>query len=99
MIAKSLIGAAGALSLGLALSAGTVTPAAADPGAFFAGAIGGAALGAIVGSAAAGPRYYAPPPVYAAPVEYAPAHCWVERRPVLDPYGYVVGSRPTRVCE
>lgn len=101
MFAKPIIGAAGALSLGLALSAGTVTPAAADPGAFFAGAIGGAAVGAIVGSAVAGPRYAPPPPppVYVAPVEYAPAHCWIERRPVLDPYGYQVGSRPTRVCE
>lgn len=96
MIAKPLA-CAGALSLGLAL---TAPPAAADPGAFVAGMIGGTALGAVIGSAAAGPRYYAPPPVYVAPVEYAPGpECWIERRPVLDPYGYVIGSRPTRVCE
>lgn len=100
MIAKPFTCAAGALSLGLALSAGTATPASADAGAFVAGMIGGTALGAVIGSAAAGPRYYAPPPVYVAPVEYAPApECWIERRPVLDPYGYVIGSRPTRVCE
>ena len=94
---KSLVGAAGALSLGVAISTTSVTPAAADAGAFFAGMVGGTALGAIAAGAAA-PRYYAPP-VYAAPVEYAPAECWVERRPVLDPDGYVVGSRPTRICE
>lgn len=98
MIGKSLIGSLGALSLGLALAAGPVTPASADPGAFFAGVIGGTALGAVAAGALA-PRYYGPRPVYVAPVEYAPADCWLERRPVLDPYGNVVGSRRTRVCE
>ena len=96
MIAKTLAGTAVAASLALGLSGAAITPAAADPGAFIAGAIGGTALGVVAGSALAGPRYYAP-----APVEYvgpAPS-CWFERRPVLDPYGYVVGYRRTRVCE
>lgn len=100
MIAKPLICAAGALSLGLALSAGSATTASADAGAVVAGVIGGTALGAVIGSAAAaGPRYYPPPPVYVAPVEYDAPACWFERRPVLDPYGYVVGYRRARVCE
>jgi hypothetical protein len=25
--------------------------------------------------------------------------CWVERRPVFDEYGEVIGSRPRRICE
>lgn len=96
MISKTLIGAASALSLGLAFSTTTVQPASAgDAGAFIAGAIGGTALGAIAGGALAGPRY-APAPVYVAPVEAA---CFMERRPVLDPAGYVVGYRRVRVCE
>ena len=104
MIARTFAGAAAAVSLGLAVSAASVTPAAADSaGAFIAGAIGGTALGAIAGSALAGPRtvYVAPPPprpVYVAPVEYV-EDCHVERRPVVDPYGYVVGYKRTRICE
>jgi hypothetical protein len=54
----------------------------------------GAAAGAMLGAAAASAA--PPPPV----VVYAPPpRCWMERRPVLDPYGYVVGYRPARVCE
>lgn len=97
MVSKSVAAIIVILSLGTVLSTSAVTPAAADPGAFVAGVIGGTALGAIAAGAA--PRYY-PAPVYAAPVEYGPGpDCWVERRPVLDPYGRVVGFRPTRVCE
>ncbi len=93
MIAKTLTGALAALSLGAAVTATSVTPASADAGSFFAGAITGGVLGSIAG-AAAGPR-----PYYAAPVEYGPPPaCWIERRPVLDPYGYVVGHERTRVC-
>ncbi len=104
MTARIFTGAAVALSLGLAVSTASVTPASAgDAGAFIAGAIGGTALGAIAGSALAGPRtvYVAPPPprpVYAEPVEYA-EECHIERRPVVDPYGYVVGYKRTRICE
>lgn len=48
-----------------------------------AGALGGFAAGAIVGSAvAAPPPYYAPGPYYAAP---GPG-CYYTRRPVWDPY-------------
>ncbi|GAC1327875.1 MAG: hypothetical protein NVSMB26_02370 [Beijerinckiaceae bacterium] len=80
-----------ALMLGGTIAASTV-PASADPGAAIAAGIFGATAGAMLGAAAAGA---APPPVYYA----APPRCWMERRPVLDPYGYVVGYRPTRVCE
>ena len=104
MTGRILAGTAAAISLAMAISTTAVQPAAADgAGAFIAGAIGGTALGAIAGSALAGPRtvYVAPPPprpVYVAPVEYA-EECYFERRPVLDPYGNVVGYRRTRVCE
>ncbi len=71
-------------------------PALADSaGPAIAAGIGGFALGAIAGGALAQqpapPVYYAPPP--------PPPHCWVERRPVFDEYGEVIGSRPRRICE
>ncbi len=62
-------------------------PALADSaGPAIAAGIGGFALGAIAGGALA---QSAPPPV----------HCWMERRPVFDEYGEVIGSRPRRICE
>lgn len=72
-------------------------PARADSaGPAIAAGIGGFALGAIAGGALAQP---APPPVvYAAPPP-PPIRCWVERRPVFDEYGEVIGSRPRRICE
>ena len=72
------------------------TPISAGPA--IAAGIGGFALGAIAGGALANsgpPVVYAPAPVYVAP----PPVCWVERRPVFDEYGEVIGSRPRRVCE
>ncbi len=102
MTGRILAGTTAALSLALVFSTTAVRPAAADgAGAFIAGAIGGTALGAIAGGALAGPRpvyVVPPPPVYVAPVEYA-EECYFARRPVLDPYGNVVGYRRTRVCE
>jgi len=87
-----------ALAVGLAAGtlASVASPASAgDGGAIAAGIIGGAALGAIVGSAAAAPP---PPPYYPA---YAPPppppHCWWERQSVWDGYGYV--PRRVRVCD
>jgi hypothetical protein len=73
-------------------------PALADSaGPAIAAGIGGFALGAIAGGALAQP---APPPVvYVAPPPPPPVHCWMERRPVFDEYGDVIGSHPRRVCE
>lgn len=73
-----------------------------------AGAAIGAASGAIIGAntrpAYPEPYYYpAPPPprVYRAPpvVYAAPApRCWIERQPVVDVWGRVVGYQRVRVC-
>lgn len=87
-----------ALALGAA-SLAPIAPARADSaGPAIAAGIGGFALGAITGGALANsgpPVVYAPAPVYVAP----PPVCWVERRPVFDEYGEVIGSRPRRICE
>ena len=73
------------------------TPARADSaGAAVAAGIGGFALGAIAGGALVQP---APPPVVYVEPPPPPPHCWVERRPVFDEYGEVIGSRPRRFCE
>jgi hypothetical protein len=94
MISKKIVASGlAALLLGGTIAASTV-PAAADSGSTIAAGILGATAGAMFGAAAASA---APPPP---PVVYAPGpRCWMERRPVLDPYGYVVGYRPARVCE
>ncbi len=82
-----------ALILGGTIAASAV-PASADSGSTITAGILGATAGAMLGAAAVSA---APPPP---PVVYAPGpRCWMERRPVLDPYGYVVGYRPARVCE
>ena len=75
------------------------TPAQAhDGGAIAAGVVGGLALGAIAGSAAANSNgYYAP--AYAAPRPYYGGGCYLQRQPVYDEDGYVVGHRRVRVCE
>ncbi|MGD9542635.1 MAG: hypothetical protein AB7F41_02685 [Methylocystis sp.] len=87
-----------ALALGAAALA-PIAPARADSaGPAIAAGIGGFALGAITGGALANsapPVVYPAPPVYVAP----PPVCWIERRPVFDEYGDVIGSRPRRVCE
>ena len=79
-----------ALTLGLTA---TAQPAAANdawvvPG-VAAGVIGGMALGAAAANANQGP-YYGPGPDY--------DECWVERRPVYDEDGEIIGSRRVRVC-
>lgn len=95
---KTIATLSAALALGAAALA-PVAPARADSaGPAIAAGIGGFALGAITGGALANsapPVVYAPAPVYLAP----PPVCWVERRPVFDEYGEVIGSRPRRVCE
>ncbi|PPD43373.1 MAG: hypothetical protein CTY15_10095 [Methylocystis sp.] len=80
-----------------ALVLASIAPARADSaGAAVAAGIGGFALGAIAGGALAQP---APPPVVYYEPPPPPPHCWVERRPVFDEYGEVIGSRPRRICE
>ncbi len=99
-----------AATFALALAAAAlapIAPAQADSaGPAIAAGIGGFALGAIAGGALAQPAPPPPPVVYAAPprpvyVEPAPVYerCWLERRPVYDEYGEVIGSRRQRVCE
>jgi len=89
-------------SLAVSLAALTVfsglitTPATAGGGDVAAGVLGGLAVGALVGSAAAQPRYYAP--YYAPAPVYVPApRCWLEHERVWDGYGYVI--QRVRVCE
>jgi hypothetical protein len=100
---KSLIALAAVATI--ALGAINPTPAEARGGAVAAGIIGGFAAGAIVGSALAYPRYYAPMPgyvvypAYAAPMPVGcPGGYWA-RRPRYDAFGNVVGySRPRFFC-
>lgn len=87
---------AGALSVA---SLGASAPVQArEAGAIAAGVVGGLALGAIAGSAAAnaGPGYgygYAQPaPVYG-------GGCYFTRQATYDPYGNFAGYRRVRVCE
>lgn len=97
---KSLTGGIAALAM---VAAAASTPARAhDGGAIAAGVVGGLALGAIAGSAAANSNgynngYYAP--AYAAPRPYYRSSCYVQRQPVYDEDGEVVGHRRVRVCE
>jgi hypothetical protein len=93
---KTALGALAALTLGLSVA----TPASAQyyrgggwggPGpAVAAGVLGGVALGAAAAGAANGP-YYGPGPGYG-------GECWMERRPIVDEYGEVIGRRRVRVC-
>jgi len=53
------------------------------------GALGGLAVGLVASQA----QYPAPYPYYGGP------GCRPVDRPVFDPYGHVVGYRPSRVCE
>jgi hypothetical protein len=70
---------------------------AGNRGAVAAGVLGGLAVGAIVGSAAAQPRYYAPAPVYAAPPP--PACYWTRGEPVWDGYRGVWVRPRMQVCD
>jgi hypothetical protein len=98
---KVALGALTALTVGLSIA----TPASAQyyyrgggwgggwggPGpAVAAGVLGGMAVGAAAAGAANGP-YYGPGPGYG-------GQCWIERRPIVDEYGVVIGRRRVRVC-
>lgn len=100
IILKSLT--SGIAGLAILSAAATVPAQAHDGGAVAAGVVGGLALGAIAGSAAANANgynngYYAP--AYAAPRPYYGGGCYLQRQPVYDEDGYVVGHRRVRVCE
>ena len=93
-----------------AASLATVQPASArNGGAIAAGVVGGLALGAIAGSAAAnansgyggyGGGYggYAAP-AYAPPAPVYDGGCYFTRQATYDPYGNFAGYRRVRVCE
>src|SRR6187399_1648233 len=88
-----------------ALINATVPAAAGDGAALAAGALGGLALGTVIGSAAAGPYYPGkpvgvvspPPPVYVETYDESPA-CFIKRRCSVDEFGDVAVRR-IRVCE
>lgn len=88
---KTLISCAAAASLALGALAIPTSAEARGGGALAAGIIGGLAVGAIIGSAAAqnGP-YYAPAPAY-----YGPSCYWQHQR-VWDGYGWRISR--VRVC-
>ena len=76
--------------------------AGGNGGAVAAGVLGGLAVGAIVGGAAAQPRYYAPPPAYVYESEpvYAAPRCYYTRgEPVWDGYRGVWVRPRIRVCD
>ena len=68
-------------------------------GAIAAGVVGGLALGAIAGSAAAAPAYGYGYPAYGPPPEPVYGGCYLTRQASYDPYGNFVGYRRVRVCD
>ena len=94
-----------AMSATVALStAPQSAQAGGNGGAVAAGVLGGLAVGAIVGGAAAQPRYYAPPPAYvyeAEPVYAAPPRqCyWARGEPQWDGYRGVWVRPRMRICD
>jgi hypothetical protein len=96
---KTLTGIAAAGALALTMTVAPQPAKAGDGGAFAAGAIGGLAAGANIGSAVAnGPHYYGYGPGYAyapGPVYYGP-RCWWSHRRVWN--GYRWHRARVRVC-
>lgn len=89
---KALVGGLAALTLGVTIAA-TPVPASAQGGfgwGLGAGLLGGFAIGALA------TRPYYPPPYAYGP--YPPPGCYVQQRPVYDPYGNFAGYRPVRIC-
>lgn len=96
---KSLVG--GIAGLALVASVATTPAEARHGGEIAAGVIGGLALGAIAGSAAANANGYngGYAPAYAAPQPYYGGGCYFQRRPIYDEDGELVRYRRVRVCE
>lgn len=101
MTKKILATGLSVLALGAASLASTAPAQAREGGAIAAGVIGGLALGAIAGSAAAnaGPGYGYGYPAYAAPAPVYGGGCYLTRQATYDPYGNFAGYRRVRVCE
>jgi hypothetical protein len=75
-------------------------PVYAGDGNFAAGIVGGLAAGTLLGIAATGPRYYAPPPVYVAPEPAYPPECyWTQGQPYWDGYRGAWAYPRVRVCQ
>ena len=91
---KGLIVLVAAATMGAAI---LPAPAqAGNGGAVAAGVLGGLAVGAIIGSAAASQPRYAPAPVYAAP----PPRCyWTRGEPVWDGYRGAWVRPRMQVCD
>jgi len=83
----------------IASGIGTPNQAYAGDG-FGAGLFGGLIAGTILGAAASGPRYYAPPPVYGEPepIYTAPPCYWTRGEPVWDDYRGVWVRPRIQVC-
>jgi hypothetical protein len=104
---RALLVIVAALPLGAALAASATPASARDAGPVIAGALGGFAAGAIIGSTMGHGGYYpgylsgdyegASRDEYYAPV-YTPS-CYSERRAIYDAWGDFVGYRRVRVCE
>jgi hypothetical protein len=95
---RSLTAIAAAATLGLAAIAAPQQAEAHDGGAIAAGIIGGLAVGAIIGSAAAhGPYYYGRPAYYGPGPAYYGSGCYWTRQRVWD--GYDWHMRRVRVCD
>jgi hypothetical protein len=84
------------IAVALTLTSAATRPVHAGGGDVAAGLIGGLAAGTIIGAAVAGPRYYAPPPVYVAP---ALSCYWTRGQPVWDGYRGVWTYPVIQVCE
>lgn len=99
MMKKILTAGVAALTLSAVLAAPAAQ--ARDGGAIAAGVVGGLALGAIAGSAAAnaGPGYGYGYPAYAAPAPVYGPPCYFTRQATYDPYGNFAGYRRVRVCD
>jgi hypothetical protein len=90
---KTLTGVAAAAAIALTAIA---APQPAQAGSGWVGpAVGGFAVGALVGSAVARPYYYGGPYAYAGPAYYGPGCYWTRHR-VQTNYGWRV--RRVRVC-
>jgi hypothetical protein len=102
---KALLTSVTVLALGSALAVSATPASARDAGPVIAGALGGFAAGAILGSTLGhhgnyGGGYYSSG--YYPSEDYAPVYtrsCYPERRPIYDSWGDFAGYRHVRVCD